>query len=379
MQKLDQNSLNHLQYIDGIRALAAIYVVFHHIVMHTGVQRDISTTFGALSSIFFFGNYAVAVFIVVSGFCLMLPVINAGGKIRHNLRTFYLRRARRILPPYYLSIIITLLLIVFFIGEKTGSAWDEGIPVTTKSLITHLSVVQDAFGESYSLNHPLWSISVEWRIYLFFPLLVILWRRIGPFKTIFLTIVFSHLLSLVWRNCTGYTIAASYVGLFTFGMLAASIASSQNHLRIRRFYWGPIVLILTFVVMVVAIGEVIPFGGIKIPIAFINYLVGVWAAGVIVYTSLEENWLHGILKYPHLVFVGTFSYSLYLIHFPLIQILWQYAFKPFQSDPFRMFLALSIVGIPVILGLSFLFFKCFEEPFLSNRARIAVRKIIKIS
>ena len=95
--------------------------------------------------------------------------------------------------------------------------------------------------------------------------------------------------------------------------------------------------------------------------------MGYVAAGAA--ASAEANWLNRILSWRPLVFVGTFAYSIYLIHAPLIQVLWQYVFVPLQSRPVPMFLALCFVGTPLIVGVSYLFFLACERPFLNRRKR----------
>src|SRR2546421_13093474 len=94
----------HLDYLNGLRALAALYVVLHHAYLTvwpvllgkapTGIDA-------ALVGWLAYGHYSVSVFIVISGFCLMLPVLRNQDVIAGGSITFYRKRARRILPPYY--------------------------------------------------------------------------------------------------------------------------------------------------------------------------------------------------------------------------------------------------------------------------------------
>ncbi|WP_410959855.1 acyltransferase family protein, partial [Salmonella sp. SAL4356] len=69
------------------------------------------------------GHLAVSIFIVISGFCLALPVVAAGDRMRDGSLNFFKRRARRILPPYYGALAFSLLLIATVLGKKTGSLW----------------------------------------------------------------------------------------------------------------------------------------------------------------------------------------------------------------------------------------------------------------
>jgi peptidoglycan/LPS O-acetylase OafA/YrhL len=67
-----------LDFLDGIRGLAALYVVIMHSAMDVDWTHTSSWLF-AMSPLISEGKLAVAVFIVLSGFCLTLPVANAGG------------------------------------------------------------------------------------------------------------------------------------------------------------------------------------------------------------------------------------------------------------------------------------------------------------
>ena len=67
------------------------------------------------------------------------------------------------------------------------------------------------------------------------------------------------------------------------------------------------------------------------------------------------------------VFVGTFSYSLYLIHAPLLQVAWQYGVEPLHESPGVAFLLMLAFAVPPIVALSFVFFLVAERPFLNTK------------
>ena len=139
----------HLKYLDGLRAVAAVWVVLAHALAQ--VDPDFGTLgtwrAGGVIAVFSYGRFAVDLFIVLSGFCLMLPVVRRDGVMRYGSLEFLRRRGWRILPPYYLALIFSLALIWLAVGSKTGTHWDISLPVTPKSILTHLLLFQDAFGE----------------------------------------------------------------------------------------------------------------------------------------------------------------------------------------------------------------------------------------
>ena len=249
----------HLGYLDSLRALAAIYVVLHHAMLQVSSSAENSSIgLRFFSYLFRYGHQAVDLFIVLSGFCLMLPVIRNNGKLREGALNFFKKRIRRILPPYYFAIGLSLLLIATLIGSKTGTHWDVSIPVTTKDVIEHLLLVQDLFSETTpKINHSLWSIAVEWQIYFLFPLILFFWRELGAIRTTLVALASSSLLFFVLSYSPSLNLSLSstcphYIGLFTLGMLAAEISYSEElmftSLRMR-LPWKSLTIVTTTIAL----------------------------------------------------------------------------------------------------------------------------------
>lgn len=96
-----------LEYLDGLRGLAALYVVAHHVGIHVSFMKLESPIARCLWRIFDAGSLAVTVFIALSGYCLMLPVVRrVDGSLPGGFLKYIGRRAKRILPPYYLAILV---------------------------------------------------------------------------------------------------------------------------------------------------------------------------------------------------------------------------------------------------------------------------------
>jgi peptidoglycan/LPS O-acetylase OafA/YrhL len=103
-----------LGFLDGLRGLAALYVMFAHVYylqsaevgrLHWHLPRAVWLATGWAAA----GRSAVAIFIVLSGFCLMIPVArSADGTISGGVWEYLKRRARRILPPYYAAMAFSL-------------------------------------------------------------------------------------------------------------------------------------------------------------------------------------------------------------------------------------------------------------------------------
>ena len=141
--------------------------------------------------LFYHGHYFVDLFIVVSGFSLMLSV-SKNGFLKGGTVSFFKRRAVRILPPYYFAMAFSLVLIWLFVGKQTDTLWDASVPVTTTDVVKHVFLVHDFYHSSYfKISHPFWSIAVEFRIYLFFPLMVWIWKKLGGGATLLFALLVS--------------------------------------------------------------------------------------------------------------------------------------------------------------------------------------------
>src|ERR1700744_1893966 len=142
MQKKYSLKDNYL-YVDGLRALAAIYILIHHITRYNYSNLDTPARF--IQSLFQYGHYTVDVFIVISGFCLMLPVLSNDYHLPKGVLGFYKRRFKRIYPVYLIACLLSLVFIYTVIGKSTGTMWDLSLPVTPAAIITHLFLIQDLF------------------------------------------------------------------------------------------------------------------------------------------------------------------------------------------------------------------------------------------
>ena len=112
-------SAPHFRYLDSLRGLSALYVAgCHAYLMYAGqfAEQGLRSAAGGLlvaTSWLAFGRVAVAVFIVLSGYCLMLPVVQSAGRaLPLTYWQFMARRARRILPPYYAALAVSIVLII---------------------------------------------------------------------------------------------------------------------------------------------------------------------------------------------------------------------------------------------------------------------------
>lgn len=393
-----------LEFLDGLRGLAALYVVFYHASLINQINSPHQHLPGRLqkasqSAHFLFltyGHYAVDVFIVLSGFCLMLPVArSAGENLPDGFGPYLRRRAQRILPPYYAALILSLLLIAGVPGMNTqsGAWWDAALPAIERNvLLSHLFLVHNFYGPT-AINPPMWSIAVEWQIYFFFPLILLpVWRRGGPVAVILLAFG----LGLMPHYFIGAATDSGYpwfLGLFALGMVGAAASFSSKasvSAWSRRFPWkvgaggfAGIVILLTLLqrqswanlswihwLRVETWGSVWPM----------DALVGLATACFLITLTHNERGITGPsiwntwLRRPLLLTLGAFSYSLYLIHAPVLALVDLFNRKNGISGAAALCLIMA-AGIPLSLAAAYLFHLAFERPFLRSRAALPVRSV----
>jgi peptidoglycan/LPS O-acetylase OafA/YrhL len=361
-----------LEFIDGIRALAALFVVLGHAYFEpaNGYYATRWLTRIGMS----YGHIAVVVFIVVSGFCLMLPAARRGDSLG-DLREFFRRRMRRIFPPYYAALFLSAAFILFVAHEKTGTVWDITLPLTWGRFLINMLLLNNLphHVPGGNINYPLWSIAVEFQIYLVMPLLVLSLRRWGNTVSLFWTIGFGLALCWLFPNpkdplTPGLDVAKAtpwFLGLFAMGCVAA-----------RQAVRAPITLTTGKIVALFALwgglAVLLPLSGKSVFERFMPYydmLFGM-ATALLLYlliadASAQRLRLTRFLSWRPLVAIGIFSYSLYLVHAPLLHAAYL-IYKPLLNPRPEIMFGLLILTIPLIVGLAYLFHLAFERPFLNT-------------
>ncbi len=387
-QKNEKPARLHLQFLDGMRGLAALYVATAHIVGESAAGQSRFWQFSLHWLLF--ARLSVAVFIVLSGYCLMIPVArNASGVIPGGFLAYIKRRSRRILPPYYLALALSLLIAA---ASRTGLALLHGshqakvnalrAVLAPGDLVTHLFLVHNLFhGYALNLDPPAWSVATEWQIYFFFPLLLLpVWRRTGITAAVAAGFVLGMLPQLLLPAAYNLNWACPwYLGLFATGMAGACITfrEEENYVRLRSKHWGKIAAwswLAVFLLMWYRDGNLYPVYG-YVPDAvtgFATMALIVWCAEHLRSGHTAKPALLCLFESKPAVTLGAFSYSLYLIHQPLTLKLAPLMDK--LPRPLQMPL-LILVGMPAVLFISWLFYLLIEKR-CQSRPEKAVRAAV---
>lgn len=362
------NQDQRLHYIDGLRAMAALWVAVHH-AAETSVPEQVLKVpiLGPMVASVFWGQFPVMVFLMLSGFCLYFPVVrkNPLAPTFSGWGNYLRRRWTRIAPPYLIAGAFCMVLAAF--PTLNLGKWEDVSTLDPTVIASHLLLIHNLFpAHATKIDYPMWSIGLEWQLYLLFPIMVWAFRRYSVIIALGVTLAiatmcrasyFYHptLMGAAFRNGP-----FSYLIIFAIGMLAARYALNQRILLPKMF--------LGFIAVGgLALVRLSSGNGLFHDLA----TAGAFFA-VLQLASDPSSRVARILSAPWLVAIGIFSYSIYLVHAPLLHLFWS-ALRPFKLSDDLNFVILTTLVLPVIIGLSYIFHLWFERPFM--RMPVKERKV----
>ncbi|HXK20172.1 MAG TPA: acyltransferase [Polyangiaceae bacterium] len=364
-----------LAYLDGLRALAAGYVVLFH-AFPGFLAPQLIGPWRLFKRAFAYGHEAVAIFIVLSGYCLMLPLVRKDpARLQIAFGRFVKRRAKRILPPYFAAVVGSMALLAsvpLLRRSGSGTIWDDSLPgLEPGSLVSHALVVHNWFPKyAYQLNGPLWSVASEWQIYFFFPLVLLpLWRRLGMPGALLGAAALGY--APLWFAPAGARVAIPwYLLLFTFGMAAASIGFAFHELERRlrtRVAWGWLSGGLWLACVVFSNVAATLWFSLK---PLVDPLIGLSTAALLTHLTRQgiagrRSRLLTLLESPPLVALGHFSYSLYLTHLPVLALCY-FGLRGLKLSGASLMLGLPLLGGLASLVVAYAFHLVFERPFMKR-------------
>ena len=174
----------HIDVLDGVRAYAVVFVVWFHfwqqswLTPSAGFHKGLSIYFGlygfGVERFVRHGYQFVDLLILLSAFCNFYPYARSI-LLREpwpDTKAFYLKRAVRILPSYYLSLMIMSAVMLAEGTAVNGSFW--------KDLIAHVFCVAPFFPDTYlstNFSAVLWTVQIEVLYYILLPWAAKLFRR----------------------------------------------------------------------------------------------------------------------------------------------------------------------------------------------------------
>ncbi|MET0329896.1 MAG: acyltransferase [Dyella sp.] len=306
--------------LDSLRGLAALGVVLWHYSGMYGAQPLL----GALRPLYLSGGLLVDFFFVLSGFVLSRSFDRAGRRQQFG-RNVWARIAR--MYPLHL---LTLLVIVAVDGLNQAAGHPPRAANDGYHLALNLMLLQSSgLQHDYSFNGPSWSISAEFLINVVFLGLIARGGRLGRWA-----------MALMALACAGVLV---HYGILDHGVPVQGMLGGVLDVSLVRCWLGFFIGTQCYryyqarqrdgVLVAHWRGDVVGVGALVLVLAYMARLIpqSHWgdvllaALGFpgLILGTLHSRHLRGLLQRRPLTYLGEISYSIYLVHFPLIVIsLW---------------------------------------------------------
>jgi peptidoglycan/LPS O-acetylase OafA/YrhL len=359
------------EFLDGLRGLSALYVVFYHGQLFSGHTREyLTSSFFPITTFLSFGHFSISIFIVLSGFCLTIPLAaSTERQLKGGFKRYITRRFTRIVPPYYIALGIFLLLIlsVPLLQTAQNTAWDSKIPVTLQSIIAHIFLIHNfSYEWLYKIDGPMWSVATEWQIYFLFPILIWAWNKFGLTASFILAMAIGFIVSRKLAIMHPW-----YLGLFAMGMVASIICFSKESVftKLNQYFNWRLISKVASIAMVITI----PLFSYKhVSIFLLESYMGLLVSLILINFTLIEINSHKkpimlkILNSKAAGFLGLISYSIYLIHSPILGLFNLIALQYDININLRL-LMMFFIFIPITLIICYIFHIAVERRFIPSR------------
>jgi peptidoglycan/LPS O-acetylase OafA/YrhL len=287
--------------LDGLRAIAILAVFLHH-ALHVPVAWA-----------------GVDVFFVLSGFLITGILLDAkqetGGDKRTYFGQFYARRARRILPPYYVALIFASL--AFGWGWLHRWYWFVffGTNIGESMRRSHLSL------------QPLWSLAVEEQFYMVWPWVVLLaserWLKRIAVATLVLAPALRWLCTPLFRNHFPiYFLTPFRADLLCAGALLALTWRHNPKWAKEKTAWalGALVAVLATLLWANRYSSWHATSNTRVANTFLYELTLIGSVGLLVLALSGKGWLGAVLRWRPVRYVGMISYTMYLVHLTCLEL-----------------------------------------------------------
>jgi peptidoglycan/LPS O-acetylase OafA/YrhL len=348
-----------LPQLDALRGAAALVVVLHHILLTLSPDSAPAQWLAAKGALgpLALGRPAVVLFFVLSGFVLARSI----QAVQTGWRTFALKRCARLLIPLWVALALSLLAhkiapnaAISGVSLWFNEQWRE--PITFGEFGRNLLLL--AGPRNYPLDHVAWSLVHEMRLSLLLPLILVIIARRGVALALALTLGLS---------CCATCYASLYPDSFALGAPVPYLFDSESigaSLIVTARFLVDFVIgaaiskkfdVLASLRQKLVLRVLAPLASLVLLWQSNELVMALGAAGLVVSIGCW-NAMDGALHVAPIRWLGRVSYSLYLIHMPVL-LTFAHCLAESTAPPIAVLLALA-----ACMPLAELFHRCIESP-----------------
>jgi peptidoglycan/LPS O-acetylase OafA/YrhL len=336
--------------LNGLRALAVLLVLLYHLEFYW---------IGG-------GFLGVDIFLVISGYFISKNILYDMQKGKFTFKRFYTKRLRRLFPALIFTLIVVLIAGYFLLTPANYERLGQSTFFSALSLSNFFFWQESGYFDLDAIGKPLlhmWSLSLEEQFYLFWPILLVTFFRF--FKKYLFWIVIAFMLgSVVFAESHYDTDPSANFFLIPFRMFEFLLGAACIWLERMRIFKYQILkeflLTLGIVIMVYMSMRLTNFT--RMP----GYISLIPCAGAMMaIIGGKARYSSRILNNGIALMIGKASYSIYLIHWPLIVF-----FRYWKIEEITLIDQLSLGLVSILLGIGMFY-------FIENTFRYPKKKYIK--
>jgi peptidoglycan/LPS O-acetylase OafA/YrhL len=349
--------------LDGVRGMAILMVMIGHLVGSLGLlgQSRIYDLyfFSTPLHLFFNETDAVTIFFVLSGFVMQLPLAAPTRDVQFI--SFWGRRFFRLYPVYLLGLVFCMLAYHFLYDAKVINGFNPQLgvfanhPPALGDFFRHLNPLQPSLEISH-IDGPLWSLFVEFKLSLVFPVIAACAKRLKWAEFLALTI-------FVWFLCFQFQQGTlKYFPMFMLGALGAQYREGLVKFVPRNVYAQVAILVgcLCLFEMRFMIGH-LPFLSILLHTQYSFHSLTAICTLILMILVLKEGVPKRIFSNGFLTFCGKATFPLYIFSLPFYFIAMSFA-GHFITGRMQIFAVAAFGSLAATFALSIIVHKAIEMP-----------------
>ena len=367
--------MKHFRNIDGLRAWLAWIVVLSHVTLHTGTD----IRWPLIEKLEIGGVWSVCLFIIISGFVITHLLMEK----QESYLPYISRRFLRIYPIYFVCLLLGIGATYLHMQAFADRPWGAIVPQSgllgleveslgngdfLRHLAAHLALFHGAISNhvlpasAYMFLGPAWSLSLEWQFYLVAPLVMVgLRTRRGQWLVSLATVAAYAAYQQGWLGQFFDPSVLPGAGLY----FAVGIATRLLFAKLPEFETYPLaalIIALGFCLMSHALAPFVMWAAF---VAWLRTAPAISEAGSPVDAVLNAAFNSKTARY-----LGTRSYSTYLIHEPIIHTVVFICIKYFALGLLpTLFITLPVTVASTLIA-SAVLYRVVESPAIALGKRL---------